>query len=121
MKLGIVKEIRPDERRVAAAPSTVGKWVKAGWEVVVEAGAGAGASFPDDLYRAAGATVLDTAAAVWSQADVVCKVRPPSERAVAPLERRAERQRLAHRAEGSATRRQALASGPRPGGRSARS
>jgi hypothetical protein len=81
MKLGIVKEIRPDERRVAAAPSTVGKWVKAGWEVVVEAGAGAGASFPDDLYRAAGATVLDTAAAVWSQADVVCKVRPPSERA----------------------------------------
>lgn len=81
MKLGIVKEIRPDERRVAAAPSTVGKWVKAGWEVVVEAGAGAGASFPDDLYKAAGATVLDTAASVWSQADVVCKVRPPGERA----------------------------------------
>jgi NAD(P) transhydrogenase subunit alpha len=80
MKLGIVKEIRPDERRVAAAPSTVGKWVKAGWEVVVEAGAGAGASFPDHLYTAAGATVLDTAAAVWSQADVVCKVRLPGER-----------------------------------------
>ena len=81
MKLGIVKEIRPDERRVAAAPSTVSKWVKAGWEVVVETDAGTRASFPDALYRTAGATVVDTAGEVWAAADVVCKVRPPSERA----------------------------------------
>lgn len=79
MKLGIVKEIRPDERRVAAAPSTVTKWIKAGWEVVVEAGAGAGASFPDELYRTAGATIADRAADVWATADVLLKVRPPTD------------------------------------------
>jgi len=43
MKLGIVKETRPDERRVAASPQVVGKWVKAGWQVHVERGAGAAA------------------------------------------------------------------------------
>ncbi len=80
MKLGIVKEIRPDERRVAAAPSTVGKWVKAGWEVVIEAGAGARASYPDALYVAAGATIAARAEEVWAAADVLCKVRPPAER-----------------------------------------
>ncbi|HVV81661.1 MAG TPA: Re/Si-specific NAD(P)(+) transhydrogenase subunit alpha [Kofleriaceae bacterium] len=79
MKLGIVKEIRPDERRVAAAPSTVTRWVKVGWEVIVEAGAGEGSSFPDDLYREAGATVAPRAEDVWAAADVIVKVRPPSE------------------------------------------
>jgi NAD(P) transhydrogenase subunit alpha len=79
MKLGIVKEIRPDERRVAAAPATVQRWTKAGWEVLVERGAGAGASFPDAEYKNAGATIVDTAAAVWSAADVVVKIRPPVE------------------------------------------
>ncbi|MEZ4365585.1 MAG: Re/Si-specific NAD(P)(+) transhydrogenase subunit alpha [Kofleriaceae bacterium] len=77
MKLGIPKEIRAEERRVAASPTTVGKWVKAGWEVVVQAGAGVGASFPDELYRAAGATVVDGAAAVWSGVDIVLKLHPP--------------------------------------------
>jgi len=79
MKLGIVKEIRADERRVAAAPSTVARWVKVGWEVVVEAGAGAGASYPDELYREAGATIAAGAEDVWSAADIVLKVRPPAE------------------------------------------
>ena len=79
MKLGIVKEIRPDERRVAAAPSTVARWVKVGWDVIVEAGAGAGSSFPDELYRDAGATIAARAEDVWAAADVVCKVRPPTE------------------------------------------
>ena len=79
MKLGIVKEIRADERRVAAAPSTVTRWIKAGWQVVVETGAGAGASFPDELYRAAGATLADRADEVWAAADVLCKVRPPTD------------------------------------------
>ena len=79
MKLGIVKEIRADERRVAAAPSTVARWVKVGWEVLVEAGAGEGSSFPDDLYREAGATILPRAEDVWAAADVVAKVRAPQE------------------------------------------
>ncbi|MCW5802166.1 MAG: Re/Si-specific NAD(P)(+) transhydrogenase subunit alpha [Deltaproteobacteria bacterium] len=76
MKLGIVKETRPEERRVAASPQVVGKWVKAGWEVVVEKGAGGDASYPDAQYEAAGATVVDRADA-W-HADVVLKLRPPT-------------------------------------------
>jgi proton-translocating NAD(P)+ transhydrogenase subunit alpha len=75
MKLAIVKETRPDERRVAAAPPTVAKLVKAGWDVLVQRGAGADASFPDSQYEAAGATMVDGAA--WTDADVVVKVRPP--------------------------------------------
>src|SRR5688572_252145 len=76
MKLGIVKETRPDERRVAASPSTVARWIKAGWQVVVERGAGDGASYPAALYTDAGATLADTAAEVWRDADIVLKVRP---------------------------------------------
>jgi len=75
MKLGIVNETRPDERRVAASPAVVGRWVKAGWEVVVERGAGASASYPDAQYEAAGAAIVDRPAA-W-QADIVLKLRPP--------------------------------------------
>jgi NAD(P) transhydrogenase subunit alpha len=77
MKLGIVKELRKDERRVAASPATVGRLVAAGWKVRVERGAGEGASFPDRLYVAAGAEIAAGAAEVWSASDVVAKVRPP--------------------------------------------
>ncbi len=75
MKLGIVKEIRAEERRVAASPQVVGKWVKGGWDVVVERGAGDIASYPDAQYEAAGAQLADRATA-WS-ADIVVKLRPP--------------------------------------------
>lgn len=76
MKLGIVKETRQGERRVAASPTTVGKWIKAGWDVVVEQGAGDGANFADALYAAAGATLVDRAGA-WG-ADLVLKIHPPT-------------------------------------------
>jgi H+-translocating NAD(P) transhydrogenase subunit alpha len=75
MKVSIVKEIRPDERRVAASPAGVGRLVKSGWTVLVERGAGTAASFPDEQYVAAGAELVDREAA-WT-ADVVTKVRPP--------------------------------------------
>ena len=75
MKLGIVKETRPEERRVAASPAVVAKWVKGGWDVVVERGAGADASYPDAQYEAAGAAIVDRKAA-W-QSDIVLKLRPP--------------------------------------------
>jgi NAD(P) transhydrogenase subunit alpha len=75
MKLGIVNETRADERRVAASPAVVAKWVKGGWDVAVERGAGSGASYPDTQYEAAGAVIVDRAAA-W-QADIVLKLRPP--------------------------------------------
>jgi NAD(P) transhydrogenase subunit alpha len=77
MKVGIVKEIRPDEKRVAVAPHTVERLVKDGFEVVIEAGAGASASFPDRQYQAAGATLVATAKEVWDSADIVAKVRAP--------------------------------------------
>ncbi|HEX6587693.1 MAG TPA: Re/Si-specific NAD(P)(+) transhydrogenase subunit alpha [Longimicrobiales bacterium] len=76
MILGIVKEIRRDERRVAAAPATVGRLVAAGWDVQVEQGAGEGASFPDRMYVKAGARIVDRETA-WRTSDVVAKVRPP--------------------------------------------
>jgi len=74
-KLGIVTETRPDERRVAASPQVVAKWVKGGWEVAIERGAGVRASYLDAHYEAAGATLVDRKTA-W-QADVVVKLRPP--------------------------------------------
>ncbi len=83
MKLGIVKEMQPGERRVAASPQGVAKWVKAGWEVAVERGAGEGASYPDAQYAAAGATVVDRALA-W-QSDIVLKLRPPLDEEVGQL------------------------------------
>lgn len=82
MKLGIVKEVHPKERRVAASPQTIQRLVKAGWEVLFESGAGAQASFPDDAYREAGATMVDDAKSVWHDADIIAKVRAPGEHPV---------------------------------------
>ncbi len=78
MKLGIPTETRPRERRVAATPETVGRLVGLGFEVLVEAGAGAEAGFPDAAYAEAGARVEADGAVVWA-ADVVTKVAPPTE------------------------------------------
>ena len=80
MKVGVVRETAPGERRVALVPETAGKLVAAGFEVVVEPDAGAAASFPDDAYREAGATL----ASPWD-ADVVVKVRKPDESEIAKL------------------------------------
>jgi NAD(P) transhydrogenase subunit alpha len=77
MKLGIVKETWPGERRVAASPAVVAKWVKGGWLVQVERGAGAEASYPDAQYETAGATIVERMAA-WGESDIVLKLRPPS-------------------------------------------
>jgi len=76
LKLAIVKETRPDERRVAASPAVVARLVKAGWSVLVESGAGEAASFPDAQYAEAGASLVSGDEA-W-RADVVAKVRPPT-------------------------------------------
>ncbi|NLE71777.1 MAG: Re/Si-specific NAD(P)(+) transhydrogenase subunit alpha [Actinomycetales bacterium] len=75
MIIGIPRETRPGERLVAASPTTVAQLTKLGYDVVVEAGAGVQASFPDDAYAEAGATV-GTAAKVWA-ADVVTCVNTP--------------------------------------------
>jgi NAD(P) transhydrogenase subunit alpha len=83
MKLGIVQETRPEERRVAASPNVVARWTKGGWEVLVERGAGIAASYPDPQYEAAGARIVDRATA-WAT-DLVLKVRPPLDHEVDQL------------------------------------
>jgi NAD(P) transhydrogenase subunit alpha len=80
MRIGIPKESRAGERRVAATPETIGRLKKLGFDVVVEHDAGAGASFHDDDYRHAGAVVVDDTRDVWAS-DIVLKVQPPDQHA----------------------------------------
>ncbi len=77
MKVGILKELAPNEKRVAATPTVLKKIIKLGLEVVVEAGAGAGAQLLDGAYAEMGATIAPDAATVWAEADIVLKVRAP--------------------------------------------
>ncbi len=75
--IGVPKEIFPGEKRVATVPEVVPKLAKLGFSVIVQAGAGEAASISDGAYTAAGAKVVADAAAVWSGADIVFKVRAP--------------------------------------------
>jgi NAD(P) transhydrogenase subunit alpha len=75
MRIGVPRETAPGERRVALVPEVVGKLVPAGFDVVVQRGAGKAASFPDTAYEEAGARLADD----WADADAVVKVQKPSE------------------------------------------
>ena len=77
MKIGVPREVWPGECRVAASPANVKRLQKLGFSVQVETGAGLAASFDDDSYRTAGAQIVDGAAAIWEQSDIVIKVRAP--------------------------------------------
>jgi alanine dehydrogenase len=77
MRIGIPKEIKAEETRVAITPSGVSALVAHGHRVLVEQSAGSGSSIPDELYQAAGAQILPTAAAVWEQAQMILKVKEP--------------------------------------------
>ena len=83
MKVAVPREIVVNERRVALTPEAVAALVKAKLEVVVERAAGEGASFADQAYAQAGATIAADAAALYGQADVVLKVQRPVEHAAA--------------------------------------
>ena len=76
MKVGVVKEIKSDEYRVALTPAGARELVQGGHDVVVETGAGEGSSFPDDVYRAVGAT-LASVDEVWRDSDLLLKVKEP--------------------------------------------
>lgn len=82
-RIGVPRETFPGEKRVATVPDVVEKLIKLGFAVAVESGAGDGADFSDDSYRAAGAEVVSDAAALWAMSDIVLKVRPPSSDEVA--------------------------------------
>jgi len=76
MRIGVAKEIKPDEYRVALTPAGALELTQRGHDVLVEAGAGAGSAFPDEAYRAAGARIVSTDD-VWGQADLLLKVKEP--------------------------------------------
>lgn len=77
MRIGIPKELKAEETRVAITPSGVAALVAHGHQVLIEQGAGVGSSIPDALYQSAGAQILPSAAAVWEHAQLVMKVKEP--------------------------------------------
>jgi alanine dehydrogenase len=79
MKVGVPKEVKNHEYRVAITPAGVHELTGRGHEVFVEASAGVGSSIPDDEYVAAGAKILDSADEVWAAGDLILKVKEPVE------------------------------------------
>ncbi|MGC4815639.1 alanine dehydrogenase [Micromonospora sp. DT228] len=77
MKVGIPREVKNHEYRVAITPAGVNEFTRSGHQVFVEAGAGIGSSITDEEFTAAGATILATADEVWETAELVLKVKEP--------------------------------------------
>jgi alanine dehydrogenase len=77
VRIGVPKEVKNNEFRVAITPIGVHELVAHGHEVVVERAAGTGSSIPDEEYAAAGARILGSADEVWADADMVLKVKEP--------------------------------------------
>lgn len=84
MRIGVVRETAPDERRVALVPDAIGKLAAGGAEILVEAGAGDGSLIPDDAFAAAGAQIVETDQ-LYAQADVILRVQKPSQEEAARL------------------------------------
>jgi alanine dehydrogenase len=79
MRIGVPKEIKNNENRVAITPAGVVALVKFGHEVFVEKEAGAGSGFTNESYLAAGAVVVESASDVWQEAEMILKVKEPVE------------------------------------------
>ncbi len=77
MIIGVPKEIKNNENRVAITPAGVASFVRAGHKVIVEKGAGFGSGFNDQDYVSSGAEMIELAADVWAQADMIMKVKEP--------------------------------------------
>lgn len=77
MIIGVPKEVKNRENRVAAVPGGVKAFKDAGHRVLVEKGAGIGAGIPDEKYIAAGATIVETAKQIWADSDMIIKVKEP--------------------------------------------
>ncbi len=80
MKIGVPKEIKTNENRIALVPAGAEALVSAGHQVLIEVGAGEGSGFGDDMYTAVGARIAPDAAAVWRDSDMIMKVKEPIER-----------------------------------------
>jgi NAD(P) transhydrogenase subunit alpha len=79
LKIGTPKEVFKGEARVAMTPDSALQLQKLGYDCIIEAGAGKAAGFDDAAYKAAGVEVVKTATALWKAADIVAKVRPPTD------------------------------------------
>ena len=79
MKIGVPTERKPDENRVALTPAGVAALVGASHQVIVQEDAGLGSYLTNDSYAAAGASIVDSSVAVWSDADLIVKVKEPQE------------------------------------------
>src|ERR1700722_9365538 len=77
MKIGVPKEIKTNENRIALGPAGARALVAAGHSVVVERGGGEGSGFSDELYTRVGATIAPDADAVWREAEMILKVKEP--------------------------------------------
>ena len=77
MTVGVPKETKANEHRVAITPDGVTELVHHGATVLLEAGAGIGSSITDDEFRRAGAEIVSSAAEVWERGEIVCKVKEP--------------------------------------------
>jgi alanine dehydrogenase len=79
MIIGVPKEIKNNENRVALTPAGVVSYVQAGHKVIVESGAGFGSAFKDEEYTSSGAEIISDVAEIWAQADMIMKVKEPLE------------------------------------------
>lgn len=79
MIIGVPKEVLSGENRVAAVPDVVSKFIKRGFEVLIESGAGSNAGYTDDQYENAGAKIVKGAEEVYSASDIILKVQRPVE------------------------------------------
>ena len=77
MKIGIPKEVHAGEKRVATTPDVANQLNKLGFEIVIEAGAGSAAHYSDASYVEAGVTVVKNAQEIWTESDIILKVRGP--------------------------------------------
>lgn len=79
MRIGVPKEVHPGEMRVATTPDVITQLQKLGFEVAVESGAGANASFSDEAFEGAGATIVKDTRSLWADSDIIFKVRAPQQ------------------------------------------
>ena len=84
MKIAVLRERRPGERRVALTPESVKKLVASGHAIAIECGAGTSANYPDAAYGTAGATIADDTATMLSTAEMLLAVNPPELDGVCP-------------------------------------
>ena len=77
MKIGVPREIHAGERRVATTPDVAAQLIKLGFDVAVETEAGAAANYSDESYKEAGCDIVAAADDIWSQSDLILKVRAP--------------------------------------------